>query len=334
MKQIATRDAVGHILCHDIVRIVIGQAKENAFSRGHVITENDIPVLEALGKEHVFVMEPGDEAFLHEEDVARRLYAIAQGPHMHETDIKQGRLDAIANIDGLLKVNVDLLHAINSVGQLTIVTRFDNTPVKAGQALAGMRCIPLLLDKSEMEEAEAIVAASRKAHQAPILEVKPFIRKKMGIVTTGSEVFKGKIEDAFTPIIQERGAAYDMTMIAHEIVPDDTDAIVAAIERVKAAGADIIFCTGGMSVDPDDLTPGAIARYADCVVTYGLPVLPGSMVCIAYARDGTPVVGLPGGVLFSSPTAFDVLLPRLAADDPITKAQCIDMGHGGFMAKA
>lgn len=327
MKEIKTSQAVGQALCHDIVRIVIGQTKETAFKRGHVIRQEDVEALLQLGKDHIFVMEEGDKDLLHEEDVARALYQIAGGPNMHASDVSQGRIDAIADCDGLLKVDVDLLHAINSIGQLTIVTKFTNSSVKAGQKLAGMRCIPLMLDKKEVEQALAL-AEDRK-----VLAIKPFVRKTIGLVVTGSEVFQGRIKDAFTPIIKERAAAYGMEVIAQKTVPDDTDQIVEAIESLKAQGVDAIFCTGGMSVDPDDLTPGAIARFANRVVTYGLPVLPGSMVCIAYAQDGTPILGLPGGVLFSSPTAFDVLLPRVAADDPISKEECIAMGHGGFMGK-
>ena len=327
MKEIKTSQAVGQALCHDIVRIVIGQTKETAFKRGHVIRQEDVEALLQLGKDHIFVMEEGDKDLLHEEDVARALYQIAGGPNMHASDVSQGRIDAIADCDGLLKVDVDLLHAINSIGQLTIVTKFTNSSVKAGQKLAGMRCIPLMLDKKEVEQALAL-AEDRK-----VLAIKPFVRKTIGLVVTGSEVFQGRIKDAFTPIIKERAAAYGMEVIAQKTVPDDTDQIVEAIESLKAQGVDAIFCTGGMSVDPDDLTPGAIARFANRVVTYGLPVLPGSMVCIAYAQDGTPILGLPGGVLFSSPTAFDVLLPRVAADDPISKEECIAMGHGGFMDK-
>lgn len=187
-----------------------------------------------------------------------------------------------------------------------------------------MRCIPLWLPKVQLEQAKAIW------QNQPLLSVKPFVRKRIGLVTTGSEVARGRIQDAFRPIIEERTAPFGMKIVAHEIVIDDTDKIMTAIKAVKEAGADIIFCTGGMSVDPDDLTPGAIAKSAAQVVTYGLPVLPGSMVCIAYMGDGTPLVGLPGGVLFSKPTAFDVFLPRLAADDPITKADCIALGHGGL----
>lgn len=323
MKQIQTQDAVGYALIHDIVRIAIGDVKETAFTRGHVITEEDIPALLDLGKEHIYVMEPSDEGFLHEETVAQALYDIAKGANMHDGPISQGKIEAIADVDGLLKVDVEKLRAINSIGDLTIVTKWNNTPVKVGDTIAGMRCIPLLLDEQEIKAAEQI--------GGPILNIKPFIRKTMGIVTTGSEVFEGRIQDAFTPIIEERCATWGVKKIAHEIVTDDTDLIVAAIDKVKATGADIIFCTGGMSVDPDDLTPGAIKRYADTVVSYGLPVLPGSMVCIAYCEDGTPILGVPGGVLFSKPTAFDAIVPRLIADDRITKEDCIAMGHGGFL---
>ena len=310
MKEIRVQDAVGHALVHDIVRIVIGEVKDTPFRRGHVITEADVPKLLDLGKEHIYVMEPEDEGFLHEED-------------MHDGPMAQGKIEAIADVDGLLKVDVEKLYAINSIGELTIVTKLNNTPVKAGDKIAGMRCIPLLLEEQQVTEAKKI--------GGPILNIKAFVRKTMGIVTTGSEVFEGRIKDAFTPIIEERCAPFGVKKIAHEIVTDNTDDIVAAIDKVKAAGADLIFCTGGMSVDPDDLTPGAIKRYADRVVTYGLPVLPGSMVCIAYCANGTPILGVPGGVLFSKPTAFDEIVPRLIADDEITKEDCIALGHGGFL---
>lgn len=325
MKQINIKDAIGQALCHDIVRIVIGTVKERAFKRGHVIREEDIEELLALGKEHVFVMEPGDENLLHEEDVAYALYDLAAGDYMHNTLVNQGKVEAIADIDGMLQVDVERLRAINSIGQLTIVTKLNHRAVKKGELIAGMRCIPLLLDKREVEAAQAI------AKNQPILQVKPFVIKTVGIVTTGTEVYTGRIADAFTPIIEKRMAPYGMKKVAHIIVPDDTNEIVKAIETMKTAGVDIIFCTGGMSVDPDDLTPGAISRSAETVVTYGLPVLPGSMVCIAYTSSGMPIVGLPGGVLFSEPSAFDVLLPRLAANDRITKEDCIAMGHGGLL---
>ena len=324
MQKVRVEDAVGQILIHDIARIVIGEVKDTPFRRGHKITEEDIPALLALGKEHIFIAEPGDEDKVHEEDVARALYSYCANESIYPSDVREGKIEAFAAWDGMLDIDVDRLNAINGIGDLTIVTKFTHTAVKKGGKLAGMRCIPLLMDKWQLDEAAKIWNGE------PIFKVKPFVLKKVGIVTTGSEVATGRIADAFTPIIEERIAPFGMEKVAHEIVTDDTELIAESIRKVKAAGADLIFCTGGMSVDPDDLTPGAIARCADKVITHGLPVLPGSMVCIAYMADGTPIVGLPGGVLFSKPTAFDVLLPRLAANDPITKAQCVALGHGGL----
>lgn len=328
MKKVSVEEAVGRVLCHDIARIVIGEVKDTPFRRGHVIREEDIPALLKLGKEHVFVAEPGDEELLadklHEEDVALGLYALCDNESIYASDVREGKIEAFAARDGMLQIDTARLQAINSIGDLTIVTKWSHTAVKKGDKLAGMRCIPLWLPKVQLEQAKSIWQGQ------PILSVKPFVRRRIGLVTTGSEVARGRIQDAFRPIIEERTEPFGMKIVAHEIVIDDTDKIIAAIKSVKDAGADIIFCTGGMSVDPDDLTPGAIAKCAAHVVTYGLPVLPGSMVCIAYMGDGTPLVGLPGGVLFSKPTAFDVFLPRLASDDPITKADCIALGHGGL----
>lgn len=328
MKRVAVAEAVGQVLAHDIARIVIGEVKDTPFRRGHVIATEDIEALLKLGKEHVFIEEPGDAlAFkhtLHEEEVALGLYELCANDSLYASDIREGKIEAFAAWDGMLSIDVSRLQAINSIGELTIVTKFTHQVVKKGEKVAGMRCIPLWLDRVQLEQARSIWQG------VPLMRIKPFVHQKVGIVTTGSEVATGRIKDAFRPIIEERIAPFGMSVIAQEIVTDDTEQIVKAIETVKAAGADIIFCTGGMSVDPDDLTPGAIARSATHVVTYGLPVLPGSMVCLAYMADGTPLVGLPGGVLFSQPTAFDVLLPRLAADDPITKADCVALGHGGL----
>ncbi len=325
MKKINTVDAVGHVLCHDIARIVIDEVKDTPFRRGHTVTEEDMPLLLSLGKEHLFVMEPDDMNKVHEEEVAQALFEICDGPHIYGTPVREGKIEAFADEAGLLCIDVPRLHAINSVGDITIVTKLNHTAITKDGKIAGVRCIPLLLPKEELVEAQRI------AGDTPLMEIKPFVIKKVGVVTTGSEVFKGRIKDAFTPIVKERIEAFGMSIVAHEIVPDDTEQIVAAIQKVIAEGAELVFCTGGMSVDPDDLTPGAISQCADEVVTYGLPVLPGSMVCIAYQKSGLPIVGLPGGVLFSKPTAFDAILPRLAARDKISKADCIAMGHGGLM---
>lgn len=324
MKKIHVTEAVGHVLCHDIARIVIGKVKDTPFRRGHRIEEKDIPFLLDLGKEHIYVLEAADEDKIHEEDVAAHLYSLCANDSLEPTPVREGKIEAKAKWNGMLVIDVPELRRINSIGELTIVTKWHGQAVKQGQVVAGMRCIPLLLDKAQWEEAQS------KWTGEPILKVLPYRRSRVGVVTTGAEVALGRIADAFTPIIKERIADYGMDIVSHKIVTDDKAAIEAAIDAVKADGADIIFCTGGMSVDPDDLTPGAIYAKAAEVVTYGLPVLPGSMVCIAYMADGTPLVGLPGGVLFSKPTAFDVILPRLASDYKITKEQCIELGHGGL----
>ncbi|WP_298706595.1 molybdopterin-binding protein [uncultured Veillonella sp.] len=324
MKKIHVKDAVGAVLCHDIARIVIGKVKDTPFRRGHRIEETDIALLLELGKEHIFVMEPGDESKIHEEDVAAHLYSLCANDSIAPTPVREGKIEAIAQWDGMLVVDVPELLRINSIGELTIVTKLHGQAVKKGEVVAGMRCIPLMLEASQWQEAKEQWTGT------PVIKVLPYIRQRVGIVTTGSEVATGRIKDAFTPIIKERIADYGMEVVAHETVTDDTEAIVAAIERVKKSGVDLVFCTGGMSVEPDDLTPGAIRKISAEFVTYGLPVLPGSMVCLAYMSDGTPIMGVPGGVLFSKPTAFDVFLPRLAADYKITKEQCVALGHGGL----
>ena len=196
-------------------------------------------------------------------------------------------------------------------------------PVKKGQKLAGTRIIPLVIEQEKMDAMQAAAGSE------PILNVLPFHPKKFAVITTGSEVFKGRIEDKFTPILVGKLAEYGCEMTYHKTCDDDPAGITAAILEAKAAGCELIFTTGGMSVDPDDRTPLAIKNTGAEIITYGAPVLPGAMFLVSYL-DGVPVCGLPGCVMYAKRTIFDLLLPRLLADDPITAEDIARLGEGGL----
>lgn len=323
MKLIDTTSAVGHILCHDLTQIIPGVTKDARFRKGHIVTEADIPVLLSTGKEHLYVWEmtPG---MLHEDEGARRLCRLAQGSGMHATAPKEGKIELIADYDGLFQVDSQRLLAVNGQDELMIATRHGNTAVKQGDKLAGMRVIPLIVSEEKIEAAEQAVGST------PLLSVLPFVKKTAAIITTGSEVAKGLVADAFTPVVQGKLADYGISVIYHEIVADCTEDEVAAIARAKASRADLIICTGGMSVDPDDRTPAAIRDSGARIVRYGAPVLPGAMLLVGYYADGTPVLGLPGCVMYAKATVFDLLLPRLAANIPITREDISRLGNGGL----
>lgn len=323
MKLIPVQEAVGHVLCHDLTRIVRGEFKGPQFRKGHVVTEEDIPMLLSMGKEHLYVweMEPG---MLHENDGAEALCALCFGENMARSEVKEGKIEITATCDGLFRVDTARLTAVNMIEELMIATRHSNTPVKAGDKLCGTRVIPLVI------RVEKLQAAREAAGDKPLLEVLPYRRKTVGVVTTGSEVFHGRIQDTFTPVIVDKLRAYGMEMTVHELSDDGMDNIVAAIEKVRKAGVDLVLCTGGMSVDPDDNTPGAIKTSGAKIVTYGAPVLPGAMFLLGYYDDGTPVMGLPGCVMYAGATIFDLILPRVAADVPVTRAEIAAMGNGGL----
>ena len=323
MKLIPVQEAVGHVLCHDLTRIVRGEFKGPQFRKGHVVTEEDIPMLLSMGKEHLYVweMEPG---MLHENDGAEALCALCFGENMARSEVKEGKIELTATCDGLFRVDTARLTAVNMIEELMIATRHSNTHVKAGDKLCGTRVIPLVIREEKLQ------AAREAAGDKPLLEVLPYRRKTVGVVTTGSEVFHGRIQDTFTPVIVDKLRAYGMEMTVHELSDDGMDNIVAAIEKVRKTGVDLVLCTGGMSVDPDDNTPGAIKTSGAKIVTYGAPVLPGAMFLLGYYDDGTPVMGLPGCVMYAGATIFDLILPRVAADVPVTRAEIAAMGNGGL----
>jgi len=327
MKLIKTEDAVGHVLCHDITQIIKGVTKDAVFRKGHIVTEEDIPVLLSVGKENLYVWEK-EEGMLHENDAAEILRQICQGEHMHSSDVKEGKIELIADIDGVLKIEREKLRKVNSLGEIMIASRHGDFPVKKGDKLAGTRVIPLVISEEKMQQAKDVTVGG------VIFNILPYKKKKAGIVTTGSEVYYHRIKDTFTPVLEEKLAEYDIEIGGHEICNDDPQMIENAIRSLLADGCNMIVCTGGMSVDPDDRTPYAIRQVTGEIVSYGAPVLPGAMFLLAYYREEgkevIPVLGLPGCVMYSKRTIFDLVLPRLTVGEILTAEDLNTLGEGGL----
>lgn len=332
MKLIRTQDAVGQVLCHDITQIIPGVVKDAVFRKGHIVTEEDIPILLSVGKEHLYVWEK-KEGILHEDEAAEILRDICLNEYMTATEPKEGKIEIKAAGDGLLKVDSRRLQAVNSLGEMMIATIHGNFPVRAGDKLAATRIIPLVIAAEKMDRAR------EAAGQKPLLSLLPFRHTKVGIVTTGSEVYKGRIPDAFGPAVRKKLAEYDTEILGQKILDDCQEAIVEAILGFVEEGADMVLCTGGMSVDPDDRTPGAIKATGARIVSYGAPVLPGAMFLLAYytkagrtAGEGCeiPILGLPGCVMYAKRTIFDLVLPRVLAGDSITEEDLSSLGEGGL----
>jgi molybdenum cofactor synthesis domain-containing protein len=322
LKTIKTTEAVGHVLCHDITQIIKGEIDDAIFRKGHVVREEDIPILLSIGKENLYVWEK-KEGILHENEGADILYGLCKNDYMLPTPVKEGKINIIADKDGLFKVDKERLFQINSLGEMIIATMHSNQPVKKGDKLAGTRVIPLVIEEAKMNKAKKIGKGE------PLLQLLPFTVKKAAIITTGSEVYYGRIKDTFGPVIRDKLAEYGVEVISQEIINDEKDKITEAIKKAIATGAEIVLCTGGMSVDPDDTTPGAIKDTGAKVISYGAPVLPGAMFMLAYYNNRA-IMGLPGCVMYARRTIFDLILPRVLAEDPVTAEELAALGHGGL----
>ena len=319
-----TEDAVGQVICHDITQIIKGVTKDARFRKGHVITEEDIPVLLSLGKDHIYVWE-NDESMMHENEDAEVLCAICKGDNMSRGEPKEGKIDLSAECDGVFRINREKLLAVNTFGQMMIASRHGDFPVKKGDKLAGTRIIPLVIEKEKMESVKAICG------DEPIMKVEPYISRRAGIVATGNEVFYGRIKDEFTPVVKAKLEEFGAEVINQIVSDDKSENIEKRIRQLIDDGCDLIVCTGGMSVDPDDKTPLAIRNVCGNVVTYGAPVLPGAMFMLAYYGDSKiPVMGLPGCVMYAKRTIFDLVLPRIMTGEILEKSDLDMLGEGGL----
>ncbi len=322
IKSLPVEESVGTVLVHDITKIIPDLFKGPCFKKGHVITEEDVEELLDIGKRHIYVATLNGE--LHENDAAMRIARAAAGPGITLDAPQEGKVNFSAQLNGLLKINVSALEEINSIPDVMFATLHTDQTVQKGNDLAGTRIIPLSIDENRIIEVEEIC----KRH-FPIIQVKPFQCLSVGLIVTGSEVYHGRIRDGFGPVVEKKFTDLGSPVLKKTIVSDDMDMTVQAIHDHISEGAQMIAVTGGMSVDPDDLTPGSIRAAGGEVITYGAPVLPGAMFMLAHI-NGVPVIGLPGCVMYHRASIFDLIVPKLLAGESILKSDIVKMGHGGF----
>jgi len=322
LKKVQIKDAVGMVLGHDMTKIVPGEYKGPAFKKGHIIREEDIPHLLTIGKEHIFLMELSDDQ-VHENAAAERLAALVGGADTCLRGPSEGKVTIIARQDGLLKVNRAAVTAINSVDYIVLSTLHGNRLVKAGETLAGVKVVPLIVNVETMNTVEAVATQYQD-----IISVKKLRPLKTAVITTGNEVFYERIQDRFGPVLAEKIKTYQAIAHGMSILPDDKVQITQAILDCARTGAEVIIVTGGMSVDPDDVTPDAIRATGAEVITYGTPVLPGAMFMLAYLGD-IAILGLPACGMFAKITVFDLIFPRILAGERLSKQDFAEMGYGG-----
>jgi len=325
MRIVPVYEAEGMALCHDITEIVPGKVKGRAFKKGHIVKKEDISKLLKLGKEHLYVWEVNENA-LHENDAAMRMARAVAGPGIIMTEAVEGKVELKAERAGLLKINTGVLEEINGINEVALASIHSNQLVSAGKVVAGCRIVPLVINADKIRSVEKIGRSC-----FPVVEIKPLRSLKVGIVTTGSEVYHGRIQDGFGPVLHAKMTELG-SRVLRQVFADDNIAMIAdSIRALIQEGAELIITTGGMSVDPDDVTPAGIRAAGGHVVIYGAPVLPGSMFMLAYIGD-IPVLGLPGCVMYHKTTIFDLIAPRILAGEEITRKDIVRFAHGGLCA--
>lgn len=322
MKKVNVEDAIGMVLCHDMTQIIPGEYKDAKFRKGHIITKEDIPILLSMGKKNIFVYEV-DKKMMHENDAAISLCDMCISENLVASQVKEGKIMLKSKIKGYLSIDKEKLKLANMYNDIVIAT-IKNGNVEENETVAGMRVVPLVIEKNKLTEVRNAVGDNA------IIKVFPYKIKKFAMVVTGSEIKDKLIKDEFSPVVEKKLEKFGVKLIDKIYSGDDKDKIIEAIKKFKSDGAELICCTGGMSVDPDDMTPSAIIESGAKVVTYGAPFLPGAMMMLAYFDDGVPIIGLPGCVMYAATTVFDVLIPKIIAGLKWTREEIVELGYGGL----
>ncbi|MBW1946302.1 MAG: molybdopterin-binding protein [Deltaproteobacteria bacterium] len=324
LKTVPVTEAAGMVLPHDMTEIIPGEKKGPTFKKGHVIKDSDIPHLQRMGKNHIYVLElSGDE--LHEDEAALAMAQAIAGPGIeYDSRPSEGKVGFRAEAEGLLRVDRRRLLALNLLGEVMLATWHDNTVVKKGDLVAAGRAIPLVVPRQVVDEAVSIAS-----NAGGLIRVLPWKIRRGAVLVTGQEVFEGRIKDAFGPIMKEKLKDHGVDVLSYSLVPDDAGMILEEIKKVLGMGTELILCTGGMSVDPDDVTRKAIEKAGATDIVYGSPVLPGAMFLVSRIGD-VPVLGIPACAMYFRATVLDLVLPRVLAGERIDRGKIAALGHGGL----
>ncbi|OGW52713.1 MAG: molybdopterin-binding protein, partial [Nitrospirae bacterium RBG_13_43_8] len=306
-----------------------GEFKGRAFKKGHIIKEEDVCHLKRLGKENLFALNIAEDE-MHEDDAAFALANALMGEGVGiQGEPKEGKINIVATKDGLLKIDKDALLELNMLGDVICATLHNNTLVRKGQSVGGTRAIPLVVKKNIVLDAVRIGEKAGK-----IIHVREIRKPKAGIVITGNEVYYGRIKDAFAPVITNKIHEVGGETIGVYYAPDDESFIQARLRELISAGADLLIVTGGMSVDPDDVTRFAVRNLGATDITHGSAVLPGAMFLVAYldfdGQPSVPILGIPACGMFAKRTIFDLILPRVLGGERIGRRELAELGHGGL----
>lgn len=323
MKKIRIEDAVGMVLGHDVTQIIPGQYKGPRFRRGHLIKEGDIPEFLKIGKEHVYVMEL-KAGVIHEDEAALRLGRAFSGENIDLTGPSEGKVTFLSKISGILKVNLSLLHRINLSGNIILSTLHRHTPCSQRMAVGATRIISLTAPERQIEKIE-----NWCEKYGSVIEILPYRVLNIGVVVTGNEFFHGRTEDRFDDRVGKKILNFGSQVVKKQIVPDDIQQISKALLEFQDANIDLILITGGLSVDPDDVTRAGVKKSGAKIIFYGTPVLPGAMFLYG-VLDGKLILGLPACVFYHKATLFDVIFPRILAGEVLSRREISLLGHGGF----
>ena len=324
LKTIRLEEAVGSTLAHDITEIRPGEFKGPAFRKGHRVCEEDICHLQRLGKNHLYLIDLAQDEIHENEAAAILAKALAGEGVVWKDQPQEGKIKLLAGQDGLLCVETTALAAFNMVDEVMCATLHNRTLVKKGDPVAATRAIPLVMKRAPIERAAAIARQN-----GPVLSVKALRHANAGLVITGNEVYHGLIEDRFAPILTQKVEELGSKVTALDCAPDDAEAIARMIRSHLDRGCDLLLLSGGMSVDPDDVTRHGIRLAGAAEAHYGAAVLPGAMFLVAYLGD-VPLLGVPACGLYHRITVLDLVLPRILAGERIGRAELSFLGHGGL----
>ena len=319
-QTVEVKEPAGRILCCTIFR----PGGRKLLAKGHVISEEDIRLLETEGMENIWVTELEEGEVSEDEAVM----TVAQGMGCGALEIRPaagGRANLFTNEESCVLIDDDLLKQINCTSSIVIATALNFSFAKAGARVATVKSAPFAVAYSQME---AVCSILRE--RGPILQARPIRRPQLGVLYTDPSS-GDRARTLFEPVMRQRLERFNAapSFVLNSVEEEEPVAkALAHLLRSKPAG--ILIASTTAPAGPDDVIGRAMLR-VDCHIEKFLaPVEPGNLLLLGY-KDDVPIVSAPGCFRSARNNVVDLVLPPMLSRYRLSGWELASLGHGGLL---
>ncbi len=320
-QTVDVKSSTGRVLCCTVFR----PGGKKLLAKGHVISDEDVRILESEGMESIWVTELEDGEVGEDDAVA----AVAGEMGCGSFEIRLaagGRANLVATENCCVLVDDELLKQINCTSSVVIATAANFSYAVAGQRIATVKSAPFAVAKDHLD---ALVTIIRE--RGPILQARPLRVPNVGVLYT-DPISGERARQLFENIMRQRLERFGVNPNFVLACTEDENSVSRCMQHLlRSKPCVILVASTTAPAGPEDVIGQSISRVGGQMERFLAPVEPGNLLLLAY-KDEVPIVSAPGCFRSAKPNVVDMILPPLLARYRVTGWEIACLGHGGLLA--